>query len=366
MSFLDRVASALKGGGERRVPLARSFISPWALAYDRSGGAPPFDYDAAIRAGFIANPIAQRAVRIVAEGVGRAPLSVNEDRVASLINATSAGQPLIETLAAQLLLHGNGYVQLIKDGSGTPVELFALRPERMSVIAGPDGWPCGYEYRVGTGKLTIALEDENGWPEIIHIKALHPADDHYGAGALVAANQAIAIHNAASQWNRSLLENAARPSGALVYDAPDGASLTAEQFERLKAELATAYGGNGNAGRPMLLDGGLNGRAWRLPRRTWISPSSRARPHAISPWPSAYRRCCSACPATIPMPIIAKPIVRCGGSPCYHSPINCFPLCKKGWRPGSPTQSFRSISIRSQRFPKIANVCGSRCPKRNS
>ncbi len=174
MSFLDTLASAFKGGGEVRVPLARGFISPWALAYDRSGGSQPFDYNEAIRAGFIANPIAQRAVRIVAEGVGRAPLSISDDQVASLVNATSAGQPLIETLTAHLLLHGNGYVQIIKDGSGTPVELFALRPERMNVVAGPDGWPCGYEYRVGTSKLTIGLEDDNGWPEVVHIKAMHP------------------------------------------------------------------------------------------------------------------------------------------------------------------------------------------------
>ncbi|WP_428028321.1 phage portal protein [Altererythrobacter sp.] len=264
MSFLTTLASAFKGGGESRVPLARGFVSPWALAFDQSGGSRPFDYGEAIRSGFLANPIAQRAVRIVAESVGRAPLSVSDERLGALVKATSAGQPLLETLAAHLLLHGNGYVQLVKDGSGTPVELFALRPERVNVVAGPDGWPCAYEYRLATKVLTIGLEDENGWPELIHIKAMHPADDHYGAGTLAAANQAIAIHNAASTWNRSLLENAARPSGALVYDAGDGSGLTADQFERLKSELAAAFAGQGNAGRPMLLDGGLKWQSMAL------------------------------------------------------------------------------------------------------
>ena len=42
---------------------------------------------------------------------------------------------LLETLASQLLLHGNAYVQVLKDASGKPVELYALRPERVSVIA---------------------------------------------------------------------------------------------------------------------------------------------------------------------------------------------------------------------------------------
>jgi HK97 family phage portal protein len=68
----------------------------------------------------------------------------------------------------------------------------------------------------------------------------------------------VAIHNAATQWNKALLDNAARPSGALVYDSgKDGATLSAEQFARLKAEMEAAFQGAVNAGRPMLLEGGL-------------------------------------------------------------------------------------------------------------
>ena len=265
MSFLGTLASSFKGGGDGRVPLSRGFVSPWALALGTNHGfGRGFEYAEAVRQGYLANPIAQRAVRIVAEGIAGAPLTSGDERLEKLVTATSAGQPLIETLAAQLLLHGNAYVQIIKDGAGQPVELFALRPERMSVVAGSDGWPSGYEYTVGTGKLPIPLEDENGWPEIIHIKAMHPADDHYGAGALVAADQAIAVHNAALRWNRALLENAARPSGALTYESPDGSGLTAEQFERLKSELASAFSGHENEGRPMLLDGGLSWQSMAL------------------------------------------------------------------------------------------------------
>ena len=54
--------------------------------------------------------------------------------------------------------------------------------------------------------------------------------------ALEAAAIAIDTHNSAAAWNKALLDNAARPSGALVYDPGDGAALSAEQFERLKAE----------------------------------------------------------------------------------------------------------------------------------
>ncbi len=257
MGFLENFASAFKGAGQPRAPLAHGGIASWTSSYAGADPERHFDYQSAVRTGFLAHPIAQRAVRIVAEGVGQAPLSSNNAELVDLVTATSAGQSLIETLSAHLLLHGNGFVQIIKDGSGKPVELFALRPERIAVVAGADGWPCAYDYKLPDRTITIPLEDELGWPNIIQVKSMHPTEDHYGAGALAAASEAIAIHNAASTWNRTLLENAARPSGALVYDAGESAGLSADQFERLKAELAEAFSGHGNAGRPMLLDGGL-------------------------------------------------------------------------------------------------------------
>ncbi|WP_114521025.1 phage portal protein [Altererythrobacter sp. ZODW24] len=257
MSFLESLTSALKGGGSTRVPVARGFVSPWATAFEARSGRGPFDYSRSVREGFVTNPVAQRAVRIVAEGVGSAPLETGDETLAALVSATSAGQSLIETLAAQLLLHGNGYVQVMKDGAGKPVELFALRPERVSVVPDGDGWPAAYAYKLADRTVTLPVDDEAGWPNVIHLKAFHPADDHYGASSLAAAEQAVAIHNAASEWNRSLLENAARPSGALVHEAGDTGGLTSDQFDRLRTELAQAFSGQGNAGRPMLLEGGL-------------------------------------------------------------------------------------------------------------
>jgi len=239
------------------VPLARSFLSPWHWADSAACGAAPFQYREAVQRAFLDNPVAHRAVRIVAEGVASAPLSLPDPGLRALIAATSAGQGLLETLAAQMLLHGNGYIQIRRGADGRPAELFALRPERVSVVAGADGWPAAYRYRVGERTIDIPTEDEDGWPGLIHLKAFHPGDDHYGAGCLAPAMPAVAIHNAASVWNRALLENAARPSGALVYDGGDADTLTAEQFERLREELAAAFSGQGNAGRPMLLEGGL-------------------------------------------------------------------------------------------------------------
>ena len=250
------------------MPLARTFASPWAQgfsgAFERGGTRLPYEYRTAVRQAFLENPVAQRAVRIVAEGVGGAPLAECDARARALVVATSAGQSLLETLAAQLLLHGNAFVQISKDGAGKPVELYALRPERVSVIPDGDGWPAAYEYKIGDRKLTIAAEDEAGWPNLVHLKGYHPGDAHYGAGCLSAAELAVAVHNSAAAWNRALLDNAARPSGALIFAAGDGGGLTGEQFERLKSELQQSYSGEGNAGRPMVLEGGLTWQSMAL------------------------------------------------------------------------------------------------------
>ena len=264
MPLLDTLLSAFKGGERTRVPLANGIMTGWWPGFDAGPGACGYHYDRAITEGFLANPIAQRSVRVVAEGIGQAPLHCSDPRLATLVTATSAGQSLIETLAAHLLLSGNGYVQIIKDASGIPVELFALRPDRVKVMLDGKGWPCGYSYGVGSHTTTIPLDDEDGWPGIIALRTMHPLEDHDGASALQAAWQAVLIHNAATHWNRALLENAARPSGALVYDTGDGMVLTREQFDRLRQELDVAFSGATNAGRPMLLDGGLKWQSMAL------------------------------------------------------------------------------------------------------
>ena len=260
MSFLQSLAAAFKSvPAAERPPLARSFVSPWQTADWRGGETrSPFNYTTAVRAAYLRNPVAQRAVRLVAEGIAGAPLTASDPALLALVAETSAGQTLLETLASQVLLHGNGYVQVLRDDFGRPAELFALRPERITIQPDANGWPAAYVYQVSDQRLVIPATDDFGRVNLIHIKDFHPIDDHYGVGCLAAADEAVAIHNAAAAWNLALLENAARPSGALVYDPGEpGAALTADQFERVKAELATAFAGQGNAGRPMLLDGGL-------------------------------------------------------------------------------------------------------------
>ncbi|MGR3311981.1 MAG: phage portal protein, partial [Roseovarius indicus] len=94
---------------------------------------------------------------------------------------------------------------------------------------------------------------------ICHLKSFHPQDDHYGLSALQAAAQAVDVHNSASRWSNALLDNAARPSGAVVYRGAEGQGvMSPDQYDRLVSEMESHHQGARNAGRPMLLEGGLD------------------------------------------------------------------------------------------------------------
>ncbi|WP_371870729.1 phage portal protein [Sandarakinorhabdus glacialis] len=242
-------------------------IPSWATPF--SSGAPPRSYEAQVRESYLANPVASRAIRMVSEGAGGAPLVSNPagHPALGLLSSSgfgASGLGLLETLAAQLLLHGNAYLEVATGPDGLPAALFALRPERVTVEADTRGWPTGYLYRAGDMVTRYPAETVGDRAGLLHIRGFHPLDDHYGAGCLGAAAGSVAVHNAAAVWNRALLDNAARPSGALVYQPGDGSVLTGDQFARLKGEMEAGFGGAANAGRPMLLEGGLSWQAMSL------------------------------------------------------------------------------------------------------
>ena len=97
---------------------------------------------------------------------------------------------------------------------------------------------------------------------MLHLALFHQLDDYCGLAPLAVAGMAVEVHNVGAAWSKALLDNAAGPSGALIYKGPDTApGLTEEQFARLKRELEDAYQGSANAGRPMVLEGGLD---WKV------------------------------------------------------------------------------------------------------
>lgn len=218
------------------------------------------------REGYRRNAVAHRAVRLIAEAAASLPLSGLEPEhpLAALLarpNPREGGTRFLECVYGHLMVSGNAYIEAVSL-DGLPRELFCLRPDRVRLVAGPDGWPSAYEYEAG-GR-TLRYDASGAIPPILHLALFNPMDDHLGLSPMEAAAIALDIHNAAGAWHKALLDNAARPSGALVFSPSTGATLSDVQFSRLKAELETNYQGAGNAGRPLLLDGGLDWRPLAL------------------------------------------------------------------------------------------------------
>jgi HK97 family phage portal protein len=177
-------------------------------------------------------------------------------------NPKQDGASFLEAVCTYLLLAGNAYVEGVAL-DGAVRELYALRPDRMHVVPGADGWAEAYDY-TAAGRTVRFDQTLPPLPPILHLTCLHPLDDHYGLAPLEAAAVAVDTHNTAARWNKALLDNAARPSGAVVYAGAENAVMSDQQFERLKRELAENYEGATNAGRPMLLEGGLDWKAMSL------------------------------------------------------------------------------------------------------
>ena len=221
----------------------------------------PRDAGSLTRSGFSGNPVGFRVVKLIAEAAAAVPLACMEggermevhpllDLLARPNDAQGRGE-FLEAVYGQFLLSGNVFVEAVGPG-GLPLELHVLRSDRMSIVPGADGWPVAYDYAVGGRKHRFQVGEAS---PICHVKAFHPLDDHYGLSPMQAAASAVDVHNAASRWSKGLLDNAARPSGAIVNT---GEGLTPEQYDQLAVELETHHQGARNAGRPMLLDGGLD------------------------------------------------------------------------------------------------------------
>lgn len=230
------------------------------------------DYASLARAGFMGNPVAHRAVRMICEAVAAVPLLMFEGEAEFLDhpmlellarpNPRQAGGTFFEALYGHLLISGNAYVELIEVGPQAR-ELHLLRPDRVTVLSDAGGWPTGLEHREGNKRRKVALGVNPGGGAV-HLSLFHPLDDHYGFAPLEAALVALDTHAAAARWNKGLLDNSARPSGALVYAPKDGGNLSGEQFDRLKTELEEGYSGPARAGRPLLLEGGLDWKQMAL------------------------------------------------------------------------------------------------------
>lgn len=229
------------------------------------------DYSGLSRQGYHKNAVVFRCVRLIAEAAASVPICVRRGDVCEAGDPAQAflsrghngstHAEIMERFYGYLQVGGNGYLEAgLVDG--VPVALYALRPDKVHCITDRKGWPSGWDYEAGGYKRSFRVDPATGRAAIYHMKLFDPLSETYGYAPLAAAADAVDIHNAGGRWTKALLDNAARPSGALIYKGASGAErLSDDQFERLKAELEGAHAGASNAGRPMVLEGGLDWKA---------------------------------------------------------------------------------------------------------
>ncbi|MBV9571452.1 MAG: phage portal protein [Alphaproteobacteria bacterium] len=264
--MFERLFRSMERRAQTCVPETKS-TPPW-IALQLIGGPrwSSRDYASLARNGVMKNAVVYRCVRMIAEAAASVPFLLYEGEteleqhpLLALLrspNARESGATLFERWYAFLQCAGNSYLQALTI-QGEVRELHVLRPDRVKAIESAGGWPLAYEYCVN-GRSARIGRDASGFLPLLHGSLFHPLDDHYGLSPIEPALNAIDVHNQGASWTKALLDNAARPSGALVYKGPDGApNLTDDQFRRLKDELETGYQGAINAGRPMVLEGGL-------------------------------------------------------------------------------------------------------------
>src|SRR5690606_17000891 len=138
------------------------------------------DYGSLSREGFLRNPVAHRAVRMISEAAAAVPWLAYEGEaeldahplldLLARPNAGQTGPSFMETLYGYLLLSGNAYLELVEAGSGAR-EMHLLRPDRVTVVADGNGWPTALEHRAGGMKRRIQL-DEDGAAGL-HLKLFH-------------------------------------------------------------------------------------------------------------------------------------------------------------------------------------------------
>ena len=206
-------------------------------------------------------------VRVIAETVASLPLHLFQETEAGSEKATKHhlyrllhDEPnpemtsfvFRETLLSHILLWGNAYCQIIRNGRGQITELYPLLPDRMSVDRDSQG-SLTYAYTTTEGK-TVKIHPVN----ILHIPGMG-FDGIVGYSPVAMERNAIGLGMAAEEYGSRFFSNGATPSGVLTH--PN----TVKNPATLRQSWNAAYGGNANSGRVAILEEGLKFERISLP-----------------------------------------------------------------------------------------------------
>ena len=156
-----------------------------------------------------------------------------------------------ETLMTHLLLWGNAYAQIIRNGKGEIIALYPLMPNRMRVDRNERGH-LYYEYQVSqddapTNKgLSVKLAPD----EVMHIPGLG-FDGLVGYSTIAMAKNAIGLAIAAEEYGSKFYANGAAPSGVLEHPG------TLKDPSKVRDSWSQTFGGSANSHKVAVLEEGM-------------------------------------------------------------------------------------------------------------
>ena len=156
-----------------------------------------------------------------------------------------------ETLMTHLLLWGNAYAQIIRNGKGEVIALYPLMPDRMTVDRDRDG-KLYYEYTVSTDdtptvKGTVVRLNSS---DVLHIPGLG-FDGLVGYSPIAMAKNAIGMAIACEEYGAKFFANGAAPGGVLEHPG------TIKDPQRVRESWQSTFGGSGNANKIAVLEEGM-------------------------------------------------------------------------------------------------------------
>ena len=166
-----------------------------------------------------------------------------------------SGADFFTTSISSLLLYGNSYILATGKKASAPGELYNLHASQIEYVKSRN-IISAYKYNSAKGQQYYSIDPISRISRVLHLKNYNPTDDNLGLSSLSAAEKPIHLHGKIMDWNKSLLKNAIRPSGALVFQDGNG-YLSEEQFERLQQQFYDGFSGASNSGKPLILEGGL-------------------------------------------------------------------------------------------------------------
>lgn len=148
-----------------------------------------------------------------------------------------------ETLMSHLLLWGNAYAQIVRNGRGQVVALYPLLPSKMEVNRAKNG-ELFYQYHSDIGVVTLRKE------EVLHIPGLG-FDGLIGYSPIAMAKNAIGMSLATEEYGAAFFANGANPGGVLEHPG------VIKDIQRVKESWNSAYQGSANAHRVAVLEEGM-------------------------------------------------------------------------------------------------------------